>query len=111
MQNEIGITYLPGAANGQRAGVHAVVGLFLECHQKDLQRRCSVCRRHPGEAWWPGDVHENNLNRLGRARRGYDQGEQQRGRDPMRKRHLLKQCTSTGSDARLMSRRGARFAD
>lgn len=42
MQNEIGITYLPGAANGQRAGVHAVVGLFLEWHQKDLQRRCSA---------------------------------------------------------------------
>jgi hypothetical protein len=88
-------------ASGRR--VHAIVGLFLESHQKDLQRRCRLCRSHPGEAWWPGDVHENNLNRLGRARRRYAQG--QMGKCPKRKRHQLQQ------HARLMGRQRARFAD
>jgi hypothetical protein len=74
MQNEIGIRYLHRASSGQQAaaGVHAIVDLFLECHQKDLQRRCRLCSTDPGEAWWPGDVHENNLNRLGQAWRVHD---------------------------------------
>jgi hypothetical protein len=88
-------------ASGRR--VHAIEGLFLESHQKDLQRRCRLCRSHPSEAWWPGDVHENNLNRLGQARRRYDQG--QMDKCPKRTRHQVKQY------ARLTGRRRARRAD
>jgi hypothetical protein len=78
-----------------------MAALFLETHQKDLQRRYRLCRKHPGAAWWPGDVHDNNLNGLGRA----EVGPGQMGRCPKWERHQLQQ------HARLMSRRGARFAD
>jgi len=62
----------PGVKWPAGDGVHPIVDLFLEYHQKDLQRRCRLCSTDPGEAWWPGDVHENNLNRLGKARRVYN---------------------------------------
>jgi hypothetical protein len=70
MQNEILHEELARTFVGQQADrIHAAVALFLETHQKDLQRRYRLCRKHPGAAWWPGDVHDNNLNRLGQARR------------------------------------------
>lgn len=60
MQNEMGMRYCArlarvGGARGVRGPCHR--RLFLECRQKDLQRRCRRCRRDPGAAWWPGDVH------------------------------------------------------
>jgi hypothetical protein len=73
MQNEIWHKGLaPGVEWPAGGRVHAIVILFLEYRQKDLQRRCSLCSTDPSEAWWPGDVHDNNLNRLGQARRVYD---------------------------------------
>jgi hypothetical protein len=60
MQNEMGMRYfarpaMASGARGMRGPCHR--RLFLEWHQKDLQRRCKLYRKDPGAAWWPGDVH------------------------------------------------------